>query len=63
MVCNPSKTYLSYPEDDRGGPLFFKLLMDLLQNNSAEAAEYLVNVVKNLKIMNFPVKMSARLSV
>jgi hypothetical protein len=36
-----------------GGPLFFKLLMDLLQNNSAKAAEYLVNVVKNLKILSF----------
>jgi hypothetical protein len=39
--------------EERGGPLFFKLLMDLLQNNSTEAAEYLVNVVKNLKITNF----------
>jgi hypothetical protein len=54
LVLKINETYLSYPESDRGGPLFFKLLMDLLQNNSAEAAEYLVNVVKNLKITNFP---------
>jgi hypothetical protein len=54
LLLKINETYLSYPESDRGGPLFFKLLMDLLQNNSAEAAEYLVNVVKNLKITNFP---------
>jgi hypothetical protein len=53
LVLKINKTYLSYPEEERGGPLFFKLLMDLLQNNSAEAAEYLINVVKNLKISNF----------
>jgi hypothetical protein len=37
LVLKINKTYLSYPKTDRGGPLFFKLLMDLLQNNSAEA--------------------------
>jgi hypothetical protein len=53
LVLKINETYLSYPVEERGGPLFFKLLMDLLQNKSAEAAEYLVNVVKNLKISNF----------
>jgi hypothetical protein len=53
LVLKINETYLSHPVEERGGPLFFKLLMDLLQNNSAEAAEYLVNVVKNLKISNF----------
>jgi hypothetical protein len=53
LVLKINETYLSYPIEERGGPLFFKLLMDLLQNNSAEAAEYLVNVVKNLKISSF----------
>jgi hypothetical protein len=53
LVLKINETYLTYPVEERGGPLFFKLLMDLLQNNSAEAAEYLVNVVKNLKISNF----------
>jgi hypothetical protein len=53
LVLKINETYLSYPVKERGGPLFFKLLMDLLQNNSAEAADYLVNVVKNLKISNF----------
>jgi hypothetical protein len=53
LVLKINETYLSYPVEERGGPLFFKLLMDLLQNNSAEAAEYLVNVVKHLKISNF----------
>jgi hypothetical protein len=53
LVLKINETYLSYPVEERGGPLFFKLLMDLLQNNSTEAAEYLVNVVKNLKITNF----------
>jgi hypothetical protein len=31
LVLKINKTYLSYPEEERGGPLFFKLLMDLLQ--------------------------------
>jgi hypothetical protein len=53
LVLKINETYLSHPVEERGGPLFFKLLMDLLQNNSAEAAEYLVNVVKNLKILSF----------
>jgi hypothetical protein len=54
LVLKINETCLAHPVEERGGPLFFKLwLMDLLQNNSAEAAEYLVNVVKNLKISNF----------
>jgi hypothetical protein len=28
LVLKINETYLSYPEDDCGGPLFFKLLMD-----------------------------------
>jgi hypothetical protein len=53
LVLKINETYLLYPVEECGGPLFFKLLMDLLQNNLAEAADYLVNVVKNLKISNF----------
>jgi hypothetical protein len=51
LVLKVNETYSS---SYRGGPLFFKLLMNLLQSNLAEAAEYLVNIVKNLKITNFP---------
>jgi hypothetical protein len=31
LVLKINETYLSYPETDRGGPLFFKLLMDLFR--------------------------------
>ena len=53
LVTKINETYYSYPVEKRGGPLFFKIMMDLLQNNSQEAAAYLVNVVVNLKITDF----------
>jgi hypothetical protein len=53
LVTKINETYYTYPVEKRGGPLFFKLMMDLLQNNSQEAAAYLVNVVINLKITDF----------
>jgi hypothetical protein len=36
LVLKINETYLSYQVKERGGPLFFKLLMDLLQNNLAK---------------------------
>ena len=46
--------YLSYPTEQRGGPLFFKIMMNILQNNSKEASQYLVKTVKNIKLTDYP---------
>ena len=47
------ETYLTYPPKQRGGPLFFKIMIDILQNNSSKAAKYLVQKVKDIKITNY----------
>jgi hypothetical protein len=53
LVSKINETYFSYPDEQRGGPLFFKITMDSLQNNSEESAEYLISTVKSLKLTNF----------
>ena len=45
-----NETYLPYQPEQRGVPLFFKIMLDSLQDNSAETDKYLVNVVNTLKI-------------
>ena len=47
------ETYLGYPIEQRGGPLFFKIMMGILQNNSDEAAQYLIKTVRNIKLTNY----------
>ena len=47
------ETYLKYPVEQKGGPLFFKIMIDILQNNSSEAAKYLISTVKDIKISNY----------
>ena len=41
LVTKINETYFNYPIEQRGGPLFFKLMLDILQNNSEEAVTYL----------------------
>jgi hypothetical protein len=53
LVTKINETYYMYPFEQRGGPLFFKIMLDLLQNNSDDTATYLINVIKNLKITDF----------
>jgi hypothetical protein len=53
LVTKVNETYSEYPTAERGGPLFFKIMMDKLQNNSEDAATYLISVVKNLKITDY----------
>jgi hypothetical protein len=53
LVTKVNETYSEYPPAERGGPLFFKIMMDKLQNNSEDAAAYLISVVKNLKITDY----------
>lgn len=53
LVTKVNETYSEYPPAERGGPLFFKIMMDKLQNNSEDAATYLISVVKNLKITDY----------
>jgi hypothetical protein len=48
LVTKVNETYSEYPTAERGGPLFFKIMMDKLQNNSEDAATYLISVLKNL---------------
>ena len=52
LLAKVKETYDMRSNEEQGGPLFFKLLMDTLQIHSKEAAEYLVTMVKNLKISN-----------
>ena len=53
LVTKINETYFTYPIEQHGGPLFFKLMLDILQNNSEEAATYLITMVKHLKITDF----------
>jgi hypothetical protein len=53
LVAKVNETYFAYPIERRGGPLFFKIMMDILQNNSEDSAEFLVSKVKGLKITDF----------
>ena len=47
------ETYADYPASQKGGPLFFKIMIDQLQTNSEDATQYLLDTLKNLKISNF----------
>ena len=53
LVMKVNETYMRYQVQEHGGPLFFKIMMDVLQTNSEEAAEYLVTTIKNVKVSNF----------
>ncbi len=53
LVAKIKETYDTYPMEQRGGPLFYKLMMDILQNNSEEATTYLVTTVKNINIQTY----------
>jgi uncharacterized protein YaaW (UPF0174 family) len=53
LVTKVNETYSEYPTAECGGPLFFKIMMDKLQNNSEDAATYLISVVKSLKITDY----------
>jgi hypothetical protein len=50
LVNKVNETHLSYPAVQQGGPLFFKIMMDMLQDNSEDSAEFIISQVKNLKI-------------
>ena len=53
LVTKCLETYSTYPTPQKGGPLFFKIMIDQLQTNSDEATQYLLGVLKNLKISTF----------
>jgi hypothetical protein len=53
LVTKVNETYSDYPTAEREGPLFFKIMMDKLQNNSEDAATHLILVVKSLKITDY----------
>ena len=53
LVTKVNELYSAYPKEQQGGPLFFKLMMDTLQDNSEESSKYLVATVKNLKLTDF----------
>jgi len=42
-----------YPVVESGGPLTFKVLMDLVQVNSERAIKHLITCVKNMDVKNF----------
>jgi hypothetical protein len=52
-VTKLNETYSEYLTAERGGPFFFKIMMDKLQNNSKDVTTYLISVVKNLKITDY----------
>ena len=47
------ETYNKYLPSEKGGPLYFKLMMDILQSSSEEAAKYLIKVVRNIKVTDY----------
>lgn len=53
LATKVKETYLKYPPEQRGGPLFFKIMIDILQNSSSEAAQYLISTVKGIHISNY----------
>ena len=53
LAMKVKETYMNYPVKQRGGPLFFKIMIDILQNNSSEAAQYLISTVKNINISTY----------
>jgi hypothetical protein len=50
LVNKVNETHLKYPAVQQGGPLFFKIMLDMLQDNSEDSAEFIISQVKNLKI-------------
>ena len=44
---------LGYKESEKGRPLTFKILMDLVQSNSERAIKHLISSVKSMDIKNF----------
>ena len=53
LATKVKETYLKYPAEQRGGPLFFKIMIDILQKSSSEAAQYLISTVKGINISNY----------
>jgi len=53
LIQKVNETYLKYPMEERGGPLFFKIMIGILQNDSKDAAEFLINKVKTLNISTY----------
>lgn len=45
--------YQAYPEEERGGPLLFVIMMKLLVSNTEMANDHLKEMVKNLKISDY----------
>jgi hypothetical protein len=45
--------YEEYPQNQRGGPLMFLIIMKKLQSHTDLAVQYLTNSIKNMKITNF----------
>jgi hypothetical protein len=42
----------TFPPEEKGGPLYFKIMMSILQDNSQETITYLLNQIKHLKIFS-----------
>ncbi len=53
LVTKINDAYFNYSIEQGVGPLFFKLMLDILQNNSEEAVAYLVITVIGLKFTDF----------
>ena len=53
LVTKVNEKYISYQPEQRGGPLFFKIMLYVLQDTSAETAKYLVRFAKNVKITEY----------
>ena len=50
LATKVKEAYLKYPAEQRGGALFFKIMFDILQNNSSEVAQFLISTVKSINI-------------
>jgi hypothetical protein len=47
------EAYEEYPQNQRGGPLMFLIIMNKLHSHTDSAVQYVTNSIKNMKITNF----------
>ena len=50
LSVKAKEKYLRFPPEQRGGDLFLRIMLELLQVNNCEAVHYLIKLVKGIKI-------------
>ena len=53
LLTKVKEAYLKCQPDEQGRPLLLKIMIDIFQHNSEEAAKYLISTVKTINISTF----------